>query len=1108
MGRAIGKSSKVFYPAVQAALYAALFMTFAAVLAPRAMAQAVAVADVDGYVTDPSGLPVPGAQVTMTETGKHKVRSTQVDSGGRFSFPNLDIGSYDLTVSAKGFKVNVQSGIVLEVARNISINVHLQLGAVTQTVEVKSSTTMLETKDNSITSTIDPMQVADLPLNGRNSIQLLTLTPAAATTGETFASMSDLITTKNIAGSAASQTFSVAGGQANGSNWLLDGGDNNDPLFNVNLPLPFPDALQEFSVQTTALPAQYGLHPAGVINAITKSGSNSFHGDLFEYFRNGYFDAIQSGSTQRDSLKRSQFGGVIGGKLIRDKLFFFAGYQGTRQRSSPPVQINYVPTAAVLAGDFSTLEEPASQGGCLSQSTTRQLINPATGAPFAGNFISPTLFSAPSLAIATMYLPAPINACGEALFGFPANNPDNLVIGRMDYIQSSRNSMFGRYLQYGFLVQSVFNGTNLLTTQQTGQKGRTVDFTFGDTYSINPTTLNAFHATFARRRDDRGGADNIPNPQSIGVNTYAPVPNLLDVIVANYFSVGCGVCAPGFFNTNTFQVSEDVFLTRGRHEIAFGADVRRVQANLLTNHYTNGEFDFAGGFTGDALADFLLGDMQYIEQGNPQPDALRETEFAMYVQDTFRASRRLTLNLGLRWEPEEFPYDRYGRAPAFSQANFNAGIVSEKYPTAPAGVIFPGDPGSGPGSSQVDSYWKQFSPRVGFIFDPRGEGMETIRGGFALMYDNGFMYYPQQWTGSPPFASDTTITTPTSNFAAPWAGQPGGDPFPSTGSFPLASTYTVMPKQMPPTYMMQRNLTLQKQIGKSWMFQIGYLGSSTVHIWSGFDENPSVYIPGSTAPANQRRLLYLENPSIGKYYSSVEIADPGGNGNYNALLVTVQHRFASHFQITSNYTHSHCISDEDTEGEAGYDYLENPFNRKMDYGNCANNRYSLFNFSAVVTSPAVASGVVRRVIRNWDLAPLVEWQGGDPLNITDGGLDISGNDQGLDRPNQVLSAVYPAHKTRLEWFNPAAFAEQAPGTFGNVRRDYLTGPHSFDLDAALSRTFQVRESLGLMVRAEAFNALNHPIWQDPQTAITSAQFGEVTTYGPPRIMEFALKLIF
>jgi hypothetical protein len=315
-----------------------------------ALAQQVAVSEVNGSVTDPSGAGIAGAAVKMTEVERSEVHSATTDASGRYSLVNLPSGDYRLEVSSAGFELYRQTGITLTVGNNREINVRLTVGSVTETVEVSAAATQVETKDTSIAGVLEHQSIDQMPLNGRNPTQLL-----AFAAGGTYTTPlgTDLTGSKNIGGSNASGTFSVQGSQANGVNYLLDGGDNNDAFSNVNLPIPFPDAIAEFAVQTNGLSAQYGLHPGGVANIVTKSGTNALHGDLFDFIRNGDLDARQEGTLLRDTLKRNQFGGAIGGKIIKDKLFFFAGYQGTRQRSDPAANMAYVPTAAALAGNFS-----------------------------------------------------------------------------------------------------------------------------------------------------------------------------------------------------------------------------------------------------------------------------------------------------------------------------------------------------------------------------------------------------------------------------------------------------------------------------------------------------------------------------------------------------------------------------------------------------------------------------------------------------------------------------------------------------------------------------------------------------------------------------------
>ncbi len=425
--------------------------------APAARGQQVAVSQLDGYVSDPSGNAIPGAQVKAIETDRDQIHSATTDSAGHYAFPGLPAGNYRLEVSYQGFKSYVQTGIVLDAGNNRTQSVTLQIGSVTESIEVSANALMVETKESSIAQLVDSQRMIDLPLNGRNPVALLTISGLATST--MTLNGGDLTGSKNIQGSNGSGQYSVAGGAANGVNFLLDGGDNNDAFSNVNLPVPFPDAIQEFNVQTSSLPAQYGLHPAGVVNIVTKSGANAFHGDLFDFLRNGDLNARPKGviglQPTRDSLKRNQFGGTAGGRIIRDKLFFFGGYQGTRQRSDPSNITAYVPTAATLKGDFSIADAAKSAGGCLS--TARQLKDPS-GNPYPGNQIPVNSFDQAGFKLASTYFPVSSNPCGNFVYGIPANNPDDQWIGRIDYNISSKNIFYGRYYIYDFTGMTVFNG--------------------------------------------------------------------------------------------------------------------------------------------------------------------------------------------------------------------------------------------------------------------------------------------------------------------------------------------------------------------------------------------------------------------------------------------------------------------------------------------------------------------------------------------------------------------------------------------------------------------------------------------------------------------------
>ncbi len=1100
-------------------------------VAPAARAQEVAVAEADGHVTDPSGAAIAGASVKMTEVDRRTVHSFTTDAGGIFRFPNLPVGAYELDVSASGFKAYRQTGITLQVGLNIEIPVVMQIGAVTETVEVVGNAAMVETKENSISQVVNQQNIVEMPLNGRNLTQLLTLTGAG-----TSAPAGDLTGSKNIQGSNGSGTFSVAGGQANGVSYLLDGGDNNDAFSNVNLPIPFPDAVQEFSVQTSAIPAQYGLHPGGIVNIVTKSGSNSFHGDVFDFLRNYELNARPKGlvtvagsvsQPARDSLKRNQFGGVAGGKIIRDKLFFFAGYQGTRQRSNPSSTTAHVPTAAALNGDFSILDGPKSAGGC--QTSLKQLKDPTTGAPYPNNQIPTNLFDPAAVKLVKNYIPVSSDPCGLYLYGQLANNPDDQVIGRVDYVRSDKQNIYARYYVYNYTAIAFFDGKNALTTgPNPGNRDRSNTATFGDTYSFSSDKVNSFHATMARRADNRGSASNLFGPTDLGINTYQNFPNYIQISVSNYFNVACGTCAPGYFNVNTYQVSDDFTWIKGRHQLGFGFDGRKQQFNSLNNQQANSQISFNGGISGDALADLMLGKMNGspgFDQGNALSDYMRQTVFAFYAQDTFHATPHITVNLGLRWEPDLPAYDKQSRGNQFSLPAFlaNYHTVDPRYPSAPAGLLFASDPNNPNGNTFAPKHWDTVSPRVGIVWDPTENGRQTVRAAFGLIHDTIELFYPERWTTNPPYASSVSINS--AQFSNPWAGYVSpngvpGDPFPGAAIFPTAGTYVSIPPNVAATYMMQWNVSYQRQIGQDWKASINYLGNRTNHILGAHETNPALYLGlgactinnisysvcSTTTNTNQRRGLYLLNPTQGALYSSIVQTDDGNVAHYNGLLLSLEHRFAHHFTWLANYTYSQCLSTYDFGGELAGNNYQDPNNRRAEMGRCNFDRRNIFNTSLVAMSPGIGTGFASMLTRDWQISPIVSLYNGQPNYATDG-TDVSLTGVGADRPNVVMTTNVLPH-TLAAWFNPAAFAVQPTGTFGNEGRDSWTNPGSINFDMALSRNFKFKERYTLHARADFFNIMNHANWNGPSTGFTSATFGQITSFGGPRLIQMALKLNF
>ncbi|HYV63811.1 MAG TPA: carboxypeptidase-like regulatory domain-containing protein, partial [Bryobacteraceae bacterium] len=443
-------------------------------------AQSAATSQVSGTVLDPSGATVPDAQVKLTQTDTGLVRTANSGSDGRYVVPSLPIGPYKMEVTKPGFATFVQTGIVLQVNTNPAIDAILKVGAVSEQVVVEAATTMVEVHNTSVGQVIDSQRVVELPLNGRNPTELIYLIGASAQ-----APPADLISAKNYPGEAA---ISIAGGMANGATYSLDGGTHNDPFNNLGLPLPFPDALQEFKVETSSLAAQYGQHSAGAVNAITKSGTNQIHGDAFEFVRNYKFNARNFFALQRDSLKRNQFGGTLGGPIKKDKLFFFVGYQGNVIRSNPTQSSSFVPTPAMVAGDFSAV----TTAPC--QTTPIQLYDPfssastATRLPYAGNRIPTTQFSQPALNMLKFY-PTPDNSCGKEFYSPKSGQDEHMGIAKGDYQVSSRQSLFLRYLVSHSLQPTPYDGKNPLSMNLSGADDLVNSAVFGHTFLISPSTI-------------------------------------------------------------------------------------------------------------------------------------------------------------------------------------------------------------------------------------------------------------------------------------------------------------------------------------------------------------------------------------------------------------------------------------------------------------------------------------------------------------------------------------------------------------------------------------------------------------------------------------------
>ena len=1115
-------------------------------------AQIAGTGSIQGRVVDPTGAVLPDAHVTIIENATQIKHTVQSDGSGLYNFPNIPVGTYTLNSTAQGFQTYVQTGIVLEVGSSISITAKMAVGAANEKVEVRAEGIALQTEDASFKQTVDQRTVTEMPLNGRHMTDLITLSGAATT-----APGNDMIGSKNF---PTSVSISIAGGAGNETTYRLDGGDNMDYMTNVNLPFPFPDAVSQFSVESTVLGANGGAHPGGLVNVVTRSGTNQYHGTGFIFLRNNYIDASNFFSNQPDQLHQDEFGGTIGGPIKRDKLFFFAGYQRYRSSAQSSSKISYVPTAANLNGDFSVTDSPTCS------KAPYQLVNPITGALLGpNNQISTTYFDKAALSF-TKYLPiSSADQCGQVTYSIPSLQTENQFVTREDWTINSKHSFYGRYFLDGYVIPAYFQPNNILVTTAPGNKERVQTLTLGESWVINSHLVNSFHVTGMRRRDDRGPTVGI-NANTVGVKMYAPNHDGLQTSVSSKWSAYCGTCAPAKFNDNTFAFNDDVNLTVGKHQIVFGGEYVRNQLNISNQYETNGTFTFNGEFSqygpsgsagaiakgttgADANLDFLTGSMSAMGQSKTQQNALRAPIPSLYIQDTYHPTGQLTITAGLRWVPEFEPVDYFNRGAVFDYQAFLANKISSTFTGAPAGVFFYGDPGVT--RTFVKNHPWQFSPNLGLAFDPTGNGRTVFRGGAELAYDEPNFFTAQRVNQNPPFAT-ATQADPVGGpipFSNPYSSNSSipTNPYPlpfkpaANTVFPAAAQYIVVDPNFRPSYTIQWTASMQHRIAGGWQFQLDYIGNRSVHTPMALPISPATYIPGTwTGPgscgsltvspgtgkpcssvSNQsaRFALALANPSQGTKFSgggggSNFVTSPGF-ATYNALVTTIQHRASRNFSFLANYTWSKCLNIEDAQGDYAGTTVEDPNNIRMDYGPCGSDVRHVFNTTVVATSNFGLTGWKALAFNNWEIAPLIRIQSGTPFTVTSG-VDNSLTDIGHDRPNLVSPATVYTGKAitkttagNRSYLNASAFSQvSTPGTYGNLSRNSFVGPKRVQFDAEISRLFPLRESVKLDLRLEAFNVLNHPNFNNPNSTLNSSTFGQITGAQSARIFQGAFKVLF
>jgi hypothetical protein len=1066
-----------------------------------------------GTVLDPSGQAVPSAQITLTEAGTGLTRTAVTNTAGGFVLPSVRPGRYTLAAGAKGFRESLQQGIVLQASQSVTVNVQLELGATLQAITVQAETAHVDTSSSSLSQVVDQQRAVELPLNGRNAASLTLLVAGAVTApGDGSGSF----------GTPETVLVSSGGSLSNRTNYQLDGGSNNDTLTNVNMPFPFPDALQEFSVQTSNYTAQYGESAGGMVNIVTKSGTNELHGDLFEFLRNAVFNSRNFFASQRDPLKRNQFGGTIGGPVIipglyngRERTFFFFGYQGTRVSEVQNGLTAFLPTPAMMNGDFSALLSASNPGNPLGR--VLQLKDPVTGAPVPGNLLSKSEFDPAAVTMMTKFMPLNTEAAnGEVFYNKPASTTGTEYIARVDHSFGAKNTLTVREFYDGNYGVPSYQPGNLITLAiKTGFVTNNV--LIHETHIFRPNLVNDFRASYSRTATTQTPPSGMPNVRDFGVNiAYQPVPKAINAFqVTGFFQLqgSSSVSIP----RNNFNYSDDVSLVHGRHSIAFGGSFQRMQDDIGNPLGQTGSYAFNGMFTGTAIADLLAGKLAMFNQGVGQFYSGRNSFIGVYAQDSFRATRNLTLNIGLRYEPY-FPWsDTRGRIETFSLSQYLAGVHSKIFTNAPTGELFPGD--AGVPKNGVTGNYRDFAPRLGFAY---ALGSKTsVRGGAGMFYDSattGATLFPM--ASQNPWAPVTSLAPPPGPFSNPLQGLPSPLPavFPPPANyqfpiFPAVSTFdTARHFIIPVVY--NWNLMVERQITGSALVRTAYVGHESNHTGEQVNLNPAVYIPNSPLPINNRRLL----PGIGNVLQDSQSI----NGSYNSLQVTFEKRLTHGLSVLANYTYSKSLDDLVATpwvitgvggGTSSPIPWYTPGRHQFDYGPSDFDHKHLLVVSYVWQLPKLKgqNTAVRRILEDWEWSGIFSGNSGGPLTIVAAGGPSQtglGGERGVIVGNAYGSGACGAAAPCVNDLVPSSFQVPAVGGFGNLGKGALRGPNFLNWDMGIFKTIPFHERLQLQFRAEFFNTFNRVNFMNPQNTVGGAGFGAILAARDPRISQLALKLTF